>query len=157
VTSKSKYYKGKILSNEEIELIDRVSYQDSIIAHDSYQNVVGAKMIMGFTNHPDLKYLWDKIKYHILDPSKLLRSYILEYTQGNYTQPHVDLADYTAITMLPCEFEGGCMAIEGEFITLDVGETVIINSYQEHEVGLIESGTRRVNVAWFKKNDNKRN
>tara|TARA_S200002703_G_scaffold115052_1_gene100605 strand:+ start:209 stop:655 length:447 start_codon:yes stop_codon:yes gene_type:complete len=144
-------YKGKILSKDEIDLIVKLSAQRQT-TQSSYDKVKGATMLRGLSALPELQQGWARIKKHIDSPVKLLTSYALEYTEGNHSIPHWDVAAFTAITMLPCSFEGGDLLVDEEYVDLEEGETVIFDTDTYHEVQPIESGKRLVLVTWY---DNK--
>jgi hypothetical protein len=94
-----------------------------------------------------------KISSRIPTQIENISGHIIVYNEDHIAKPHHDEYEYTAVTLLNDDYEGGELIVGNTIYDLERGETIIFEGKQSHCVMPIESGTRKVFVLWFNRNE----
>jgi len=152
---------SKILSDEEIETFLEIYYSSPMLPEKERQNLKNCfNALFRPLDHDFLKKLCPRG----CDP---LQSYFVEYTQGAFCTPHIDINNnlktkenlgvYTTTTYLsaPDEYEGGESVLYSKDMKSEKcfkpnkGETLLINPLQNHSVKMVTKGSRIVHIGWY--------
>jgi len=95
------------------------------------------------------KPIQEKLLSCVPDPVISSSFHAISYSPGSYNKMHTDSFQWTIITLIYGQYEGGELVVGDEVVDLEMGDTILFPEKTKHGVLPMESGQRTVLVGWI--------